>query len=58
VAHALKVGLPPGVVIDAEVDLGQANGGHLIQARLNVSLPGIEREATYIGRDLFETQQP
>ena len=30
--------------IDAEVDLGMADGGHLIQARLNVSLPGIEHE--------------
>jgi Ohr subfamily peroxiredoxin len=44
VAHALKVTLSPDVTIDAEVDLGMANGGHLIQGRLNVSLPGIEHE--------------
>ena len=44
VAHALKVTLPPDVAIDAEVDLGIADGGHLIQARLNVTLPGIEHE--------------
>jgi osmotically inducible protein OsmC len=44
VAHALKVMLPPDVAIDAEVDLGIADGGHLIQARLNVTLPGIEHE--------------
>lgn len=42
VAHALKVTLPPDVAIDAEVDLGTANGGHLIQARLYASLPGVE----------------
>jgi hypothetical protein len=36
IAHALKVVLPP--------DLGMANGGHLIQTRLNVSLLGIEHE--------------
>jgi lipoyl-dependent peroxiredoxin len=45
VAHAMKVKLPPEVAIDAEVDLGVVNGGHVIQARLNVSLPGIDREA-------------
>ena len=40
----MKVNLPPEVAIDAEVDLGMANGGYFIQARLNVSLPGIEPE--------------
>jgi lipoyl-dependent peroxiredoxin len=44
VSHAMKVNLPPDVSVDAEIDLGQANGGHLIQARLKVSLPGIEHE--------------
>jgi Ohr subfamily peroxiredoxin len=44
VAGAMKVKLPPDVAVDAEVDLGTANGGYLIQARLNVTLPGIEHE--------------
>jgi lipoyl-dependent peroxiredoxin len=44
VAHVMKVKLPADVAIDAEVDLCQANGGHVIQVRLNVNLPGIERE--------------
>ena len=44
VAHAMKVTLPPDIAIDAEVDLGISNGGHVVQARLNVSLPGIEHE--------------
>ncbi len=44
VAGGMKVKLPPDVAVDAEVDLGTTNGGYLIQARLNVSLPGIDRE--------------
>jgi osmotically inducible protein OsmC len=44
VAARMKVKLPADVAVDPEVDLGTTNGGYLIQARLNVSLPGIERE--------------
>jgi lipoyl-dependent peroxiredoxin len=44
VAAKKKVRLPADVAIDAEVDLGTAGGGYLLQARLNVILPGIERE--------------
>lgn len=44
VAARKKVKLPPDVAIDSEVDLGTTNGGYFLQARLNVSLPGIERE--------------
>src|SRR5215510_6350547 len=44
VAAKMKVKLPPDVAIDAEVDLGTNGGQYLIQARLNVSLPGIDRE--------------
>ena len=39
-----KVRLPPDLAIDTEVDLGTTGGGYFLQARLNVSLPGIERE--------------
>jgi lipoyl-dependent peroxiredoxin len=41
VAARMKVRLSPDVAVDAEVDLGTTNGGYLIQARLNVSLPGV-----------------
>ena len=41
-AAAMKVRLPPDVAIDAEVDLGIADGEHLIEARLTVSLPGLD----------------
>jgi Ohr subfamily peroxiredoxin len=39
-----KIVLPAERAIDAEVDLGTTDGGYLIRARLNVSLPGLDRE--------------
>jgi Ohr subfamily peroxiredoxin len=42
VAAKMKVRLPAEVAIDPEVDLGMTNGGYLLQARLNVILPGID----------------
>lgn len=44
VAAGMKVRLPEDVAVDAEVDLGTAGGGYFIQARLNVHLPGIDRQ--------------
>ena len=44
VAARTKVKLPSDVAVDSEVDLGMADGGYLVQARLNVSLPGLDRE--------------
>ena len=43
-ASKLKVTLPADRAVDAEVDLGLADGGYLLRARLNVSLPGVDRE--------------
>jgi len=43
-ASKLKVALPADRAIDAEVDLGTADGGFLLRARLNVSLPGLQPE--------------
>jgi osmotically inducible protein OsmC len=43
VAARKKVRLPADAAVDAEVDLGTTGGAYFIQARLNVSLPGIER---------------
>jgi osmotically inducible protein OsmC len=37
-----QIKLPEGTAVDAEVDLGTAEGGYFLQARLNVSLPGIQ----------------
>jgi Ohr subfamily peroxiredoxin len=39
-----KVPLPADRAIDAEVDLGTNGGGYVLQARLNVSLPGVDRD--------------
>lgn len=44
VAARSKVKLPPDAAVDAEVDLGTNEGGYLIQARLNVILPGLARD--------------
>src|ERR1700742_9316 len=41
-ARKMKVALPADSAIDAEVDLGMTDGGYLLQARLNVSLPGLD----------------
>jgi osmotically inducible protein OsmC len=43
-ARKLKIALPPQLAIDAEVDLCLTDGAYFLQARLNVSLPGIEHE--------------
>ncbi|MBW8294313.1 organic hydroperoxide resistance protein [Sphingopyxis sp.] len=39
-----KLRLPANAAIDAEVDLALDDGGFSLIARLNVSLPGIDRE--------------
>jgi osmotically inducible protein OsmC len=44
VAGQMKVRFPADAAIDAEVDLGLAGDGFALQARLNVSLPGLEPE--------------
>jgi lipoyl-dependent peroxiredoxin len=43
-AAKLKIALPADTAVDAEVDLGTTEGAYFIQARLNVSLPGLDRE--------------
>jgi len=44
VANKLKVKLPADVAIDAEIDLCNSGDVYFLRARLNVSLPGLERE--------------
>jgi len=38
-----KATLPTDRAVDAEVDLGTNDGGYVLRARLNVSLPGLDR---------------
>ncbi|MCF0074725.1 organic hydroperoxide resistance protein [Dyadobacter sp. CY261] len=47
-----RITLPQGTAVDAEVDLGTTKGEYFLQARLNVSLPGLDEE---IARDLIES---
>ena len=42
-AHKKKIKLSADVAIDAEVDLHLNDGEYFLSARLNVSIPGIER---------------
>jgi lipoyl-dependent peroxiredoxin len=43
-ARKMRIALPTDLAIDAEVDLCWTGGDFFIQARLNVSLPGWDRE--------------
>jgi osmotically inducible protein OsmC len=43
-ARKRKIALPADTAIDAEVDLNVAEGAYFLRARLNVSLPGLERD--------------
>ena len=43
-AHKLKVTPPPDVAIEAEVDLCRSDDGYFLQARLNITVPGVPRE--------------
>ncbi len=43
-AAKMKTRLPTDAGIDAEVDLCDGGGEYLLRARLNVSLPGVERD--------------
>jgi Ohr subfamily peroxiredoxin len=43
-ARKMKITVPEDAAIDAEVDLVLVEGAYFLQARLNISLPGIERE--------------
>jgi lipoyl-dependent peroxiredoxin len=43
-ADKMKFRLAADLAFDAEVDLSTTGGAYFLQARLNVSLPGLERE--------------
>ena len=44
VAGQRKIRLPADLAIDAEVDLGTTGGAYGLAARLDVNLPGLDRE--------------
>ena len=45
VAGKKRISLPADVAIDAEIDLGTTHGAFGLAARLDVSLPGMDRQA-------------
>ncbi|MEH2502529.1 MULTISPECIES: organic hydroperoxide resistance protein [unclassified Bradyrhizobium] len=49
-ARKRKIPLPKKCAIDAEIDLILAAGAYSLRARLNVSLPGLDRD---VARDLI-----
>ncbi|WP_433735541.1 organic hydroperoxide resistance protein [Pseudomonas putida] len=51
-ATALKVNLPADVSVATEIDLGKTDTAFFLQARLNVSLPGID---PVLARTLVDT---
>lgn len=51
-ASKMKVALPAGFAVDTEVDLLLKDGGYFLQARLNVNLPGLDRE---VAQSLVDT---
>jgi len=56
-AKKKKVELPFAAV-DAEVDLGRTGDAYFLQVRLNVSLPGIEREVAQTLADMAHETCP
>ena len=51
-ARRMRITMPAGMAIDAEVDLCLANDAYFLRCRLNVSLPGLERDTA---RELIES---
>jgi Ohr subfamily peroxiredoxin len=47
-----KITVSPEAAVDAEVDLCSTDDGFVLQARLNVSLPGLDRE---VAQSLVDT---
>jgi len=58
VARQMKVALPPDVAIDAEVDLCLADGEYSLQARLDVSIPGVASDVAKAIVDAAERTCP
>src|ERR1700689_3515796 len=51
-ARKMRIAMPEGMAIDAEVDLCLSNDAYFLRGRLNVSLPGLGRD---IARELIES---
>jgi Ohr subfamily peroxiredoxin len=58
IASKMRVKLPADVAIDPEVDLYTGSDGYFLKARLNVSLPGLERHVAQSILDLAHQTCP
>jgi lipoyl-dependent peroxiredoxin len=47
-ARKMRIILPADTAIDAEVDLNIVDGAYFLRARLNISLPGMDREVARV----------
>jgi organic hydroperoxide reductase OsmC/OhrA len=54
----MKVKLPAELAVDPEVDLYAGSDGYFLKARLNVSLPGLERQVAQSLLDLAHQTCP
>jgi osmotically inducible protein OsmC len=50
-ASQRHIKLPEGIAVDAEIDLNSDEGSFFLRARLNVSVPGIDRA---VARELID----
>jgi osmotically inducible protein OsmC len=50
-ASKRKITLPADMAVDAEINLNLIDGGFVLSARLNVSLPGLDRK---VAQELIE----
>ncbi|CAB3729903.1 organic hydroperoxide resistance protein [Paraburkholderia rhynchosiae] len=57
-AKKLQIALPADTAVDAEIDLAMNHSGYFLQARLNVSLPGVDREAARTLADMAHQTCP
>jgi lipoyl-dependent peroxiredoxin len=57
-SRKMRIALPADLAIDAEVDLVTVDSAHEIQARLNVSLPGLPRETAQAVADAAHQNCP
>lgn len=53
-----KIELPAGLAVDAEIDLNLESGAFFLRARLEVSVPGLEREQAQLLVDTAHTICP
>ena len=58
VARKMKVALPPDLAIDAEIDLCLNDGEYSLEARLVVSVPGVQRDVAQAIVDAAERTCP